>query len=233
MKIAYWSDYACPYCFIGVTNLRRALRELGLEGTVPVRRMAYELDPAADRACTMTALERHRKKYRLSEAEALDRIEEIDRMGAETGLTLRFGETRYTNTLDAHRLVKLAEETLGLPAADRLSERFYRTFFEGKELSDRETLRAAAAEAGLDPAETEAVLDSDRFEFEVRMDERRAERSGVRSVPFFVFNDRFAVPGALPPAGMKALLEDLLAEEGPAEPPAAACGPDGCGTGED
>lgn len=28
MEIFYWSDYACPYCYIGETNLKAALREL-------------------------------------------------------------------------------------------------------------------------------------------------------------------------------------------------------------
>nr|WP_295161898.1 DsbA family protein [uncultured Methanobrevibacter sp.] len=25
MKITYWSDFACPYCYIGNTRLKRAL----------------------------------------------------------------------------------------------------------------------------------------------------------------------------------------------------------------
>ena len=25
MKITYWSDYACPYCYIGEARLKRAL----------------------------------------------------------------------------------------------------------------------------------------------------------------------------------------------------------------
>ena len=31
MKVTYWSDYACPYCYIGETRLRKAIASLGLE----------------------------------------------------------------------------------------------------------------------------------------------------------------------------------------------------------
>lgn len=30
MEIFFWSDYACPYCYIGETNSKAALRELGI-----------------------------------------------------------------------------------------------------------------------------------------------------------------------------------------------------------
>lgn len=29
MKVTYWSDYACPYCYIGETRLRKAIEALG------------------------------------------------------------------------------------------------------------------------------------------------------------------------------------------------------------
>ena len=29
MKITYWSDYACPWCYIGVSRLKNAIKELG------------------------------------------------------------------------------------------------------------------------------------------------------------------------------------------------------------
>ena len=39
MKIMYWSDYACPYCYIGVTNLKNAMAELGID--TEVKMMAF------------------------------------------------------------------------------------------------------------------------------------------------------------------------------------------------
>lgn len=41
MKIVYWSDYACPYCYIGETHLKTAIRELGLERETTVEMKAF------------------------------------------------------------------------------------------------------------------------------------------------------------------------------------------------
>lgn len=36
MEIMYWSDIACPFCYIGATRLKRALTQLGLADTTPL-----------------------------------------------------------------------------------------------------------------------------------------------------------------------------------------------------
>ena len=36
MKITYWSDYACPYCYIGEARLEKAIEELGLKEDIDV-----------------------------------------------------------------------------------------------------------------------------------------------------------------------------------------------------
>lgn len=47
MKIEVWSDYVCPFCYIGKRELEQALKETGLAGKVDVAFKAYELDPTA------------------------------------------------------------------------------------------------------------------------------------------------------------------------------------------
>ena len=34
MKITYWSDFACPYCYIGNIRLKRAIEELEINGDI-------------------------------------------------------------------------------------------------------------------------------------------------------------------------------------------------------
>ena len=53
-----------------------------------------------------------------------------------------------------------------------------------------------ALEAGLPPDEVAEVLAGDRFAAEVREDEQRARLLGIGGVPFFVFDERYAVSGA-------------------------------------
>ena len=47
MKITFWSDFACPWCWIGETNLEAALKSLGR--TAEFEMKAYELAPKAPR----------------------------------------------------------------------------------------------------------------------------------------------------------------------------------------
>ena len=51
MKITYWSDYACPYCYIGETYLKQAIEHMGIGDQVEVEMKAFELrapGPACD-----------------------------------------------------------------------------------------------------------------------------------------------------------------------------------------
>ena len=59
-----------------------------------------------------------------------------------------------------------------------------------------EDLRGHAREVGLDEAEVEHVLASDAHSDVLAYDKQLADQIGVRGVPFFVFNQKIAVPGA-------------------------------------
>ena len=137
MNITYWSDYACPYCYIGETYLKQAIHNLGLDGQIEVEMKAFELDPDASREYTGATVDRFAKKYGLSLQAAQQRIDGISQMGREAGLDFRYAETRYTNTFDAHRLTKLAQQSGDPALTDRLSERLYKAYFaEGLELAE-------------------------------------------------------------------------------------------------
>lgn len=65
MKIVYWSDYACPYCYIGETRLKKAIKELELENEVEIETRAFELDPDAPKTVETITVDRFAMKYRL------------------------------------------------------------------------------------------------------------------------------------------------------------------------
>ncbi|MDE7180299.1 MAG: DsbA family protein [Muribaculaceae bacterium] len=57
-------------------------------------------------------------------------------------------------------------------------------------------------EAGMKENEVKEVLESDRYDDEVRFDEREAMMREVHGVPYIMFNGDFAVPGALLNSGV-------------------------------
>lgn len=229
MKIMYWSDYACPYCYIGETYLKQAIRNLGMEDQIEVEMKAFELDPDASKEYTGRTVDRFAKKYALSLQEAQSRIDGISLMGRNAGLEFNYAETRYTNTVDAHRLTKLAQQSEDKGQADRLSERLYKAYFaEGLELSNHNVLLRIAREEGMDEGSVKSLLAGDAYAMEVRQDERDAARLGVMGVPHFVLNGQMVIPGALPPEQMQRVICEAVEAEQRSQAYGMTCGPDGC-----
>ena len=235
MTITVWSDFACPYCYIGEARLEKAIEELGMTGDVKIDYRAFELDPTAPREVTTTTPERFAMKYRLSLPEAEAQIEHISALGREEGIDFRYATTRYSNTFDAHRIMKLAEAECDYATLMKLNHLLFDAYFtRNLVLADREVLLSVAGEAGMDKEQVTAMLDTDRFADDVRFDEREAQMRGVRGVPYMVFNGEFAVPGALSLDAMKEALrradrriKEAEAAAGTEERP-HACGPEGC-----
>ena len=234
MKIVYWSDYACPYCYIGETHMKTALKELELENKADITMKAFELDPYASKEYSGTTLDRFALKYGLSKEAAAERIEGISAMGRKAGLNFRYMETRYTNTRDAHRLTKLALAEYDTKTADRLSELLFEAYFtDSLELARHEVLKKLAEEAGMDAARVSAVLSSNEFNKDVVADEVDAAQNNIHGVPYFVIADKYAIPGSMPVEAMKELFQKVYEQERTPEDiiaaaTEAACGPNGC-----
>ena len=196
MKIKYWSDYACPYCYIGETNLRHALDELGV--SYEMEMMAFELNPYAQKSAGGDIVAMFAAKYRLSLEDAKKRVESINEMARAAGLEFDYSKVFHTNTFDAHRLTKMAFEKGGAELADRMAERLYRAYFaDGVDVGDREVLIKLGTEAGLGAEEIKVMLEGKDFSDQVSLDERQAQMNRVSSVPCFVIEDTVAIPGAM------------------------------------
>jgi len=63
MKITYWSDFACPYCYIGNIRLKRAIEELEINGDIEFDIRAFELDQNAPKSVESSTVERFALKY--------------------------------------------------------------------------------------------------------------------------------------------------------------------------
>ena len=127
MKITYWSDFACPYCYIGNTRLKRAIKNLNLEVEFDIR--AFELDQNAPKNVQSTTVERFAQKYGLSIEDAKKQVSQISSLGIEEGIDFKYESTLYTNTRDAHRLMKLAGDKYDSNVVERLSNLLFDAYF--------------------------------------------------------------------------------------------------------
>lgn len=211
MKIEVWSDYVCPFCYIGKRRLEEALASTGLDEKVEVIFKAYELDPTSPKTSNKLMVDVLAEKYNMSVEEAKGMTENVVEQAKTVQLNYDFANLRPANTFDAHRLAKFAEqENLGAEAAEKLLEAY---FVEAKEIGKHEELLKVAEEIGLSKEGTQEVLASDVFSDEVKKDIEEARQIGVQGVPFFVIDRKYAISGAQPAETFANALQKAFAEQ--------------------
>lgn len=204
MKIDIWSDFACPFCYIGKRNLESALKEFDSQDVVELVFHSYQLDPDAKKGGQINPVDELAKKYGTSRERAQEMIDRVVNMAKDVGLNYNYDKLISTNTLDAHRLSHYAKKE----NKDRelVEELFKAHFIEGLDIGDLEVLAELGARVELDREEIKSILKSEEYYSEVDLDKYTASQYQIRSVPFFIFNNRYAVSGAQP---VEAFLETL------------------------
>ncbi|MED4956645.1 DsbA family oxidoreductase [Paenibacillus sp. FSL R5-0527] len=196
MKIEVWSDFSCPFCYIGKRRLEKALEAFEHREEIQVVYRSFELDPEAPKDAELSIHELLAVKYGLSLPQAKESNQNVAAQAKAEGLDYHFDTAIPTNTFDAHRLSHYAGEK---GKAKEMTERLYRAYFtDSLHIGDRDTLVRLAEEAGLDGREAGEVLDQNRYADQVLEDEREARQLGIRGVPFVVLRGKYAVSGAQP-----------------------------------
>lgn len=212
MKIEVWSDYVCPFCYIGKRRLEEGLSKFDHRDQVEVEYKSFELDPNAPKNSGKNIHEALSEKYGMSLEEAKKMNESVGEQAASVGLAFHFDKMVPTNTFDAHRLTKYAK-TKGKDS-DLTEMLLYAYFTESIDLGDHNELADIAEKAGLDREEVLSVLnDEQAFADDVRYDQQIAQQIGVRGVPFFVINQKYTISGAQPPETFLGALEKVWQEE--------------------
>ena len=203
LKIDFVSDVSCPWCVIGLRALDQALTKVRADITAEIHFQPFELNPQMG-AEGQEITEHITQKYGISAAQADANRENIRARGAELGFKFGMaadaggGRSRIYNTFDAHRLLHWAE-TVSLAKQKVLKEKLFAAYFtDGQSPGSHYVLARVAGEAGLDTAEAKAVLSSDRFAAEVRVQEQFYTGQGIRSVPAVIINDKHLISGGQP-----------------------------------
>jgi predicted DsbA family dithiol-disulfide isomerase len=192
VRVEVWSDVVCPWCYLGKRRLEAALDRF--EHAAEVVWRSFELDPAAPRRRPGSAAEHLAAKYGMTAEDVAASWARLTALAEAEGLEYHLDRTHGGSSFDAHRLIWLGAEH-GIQ--DAVKERFLRAYFtEGEPIGEPGVLDRLALEVGLPPDEVADVLAGDRFASQVREDEERARLLGIGGVPFFVFDQRFAVSGA-------------------------------------
>jgi predicted DsbA family dithiol-disulfide isomerase len=199
LTIEIASDVICPWCYIGKRRLERALALLDGEVAAQIRWLPFQLNPDMPRQGMPRA------DYRRAKFGSIERGRELDaRVAAEgkgEGIAFAFDRMQRTpNTVDAHKLIDLAQkQRLAAPVVDAL----FRAYFEDAEdIGDAAVLERIAAAAGVAgwPAESD--------EKQVTTLEESLRGLGISAVPTFIFDRKSGVSGAQPPESLAAAMRE-------------------------
>ena len=194
MKVEIWSDIMCPFCYIGKRKFEAALAQFRDKDKVELEWKSYQLSPDV-----ITNPEKNIHQYlaehkgiSLEQATAMNT--QVAAMAKQAGLDYHFDNAIPANTLKAHQFAHFAKQYGKQNEAEEILFRSY--FTDGKNIDDLNTLLQLGNEIGLDTTELKTALENGSFENEVQADIDEAYQIGVRGVPFFVFNRKYAVSGA-------------------------------------
>ncbi|KIL43735.1 DsbA family oxidoreductase [Jeotgalibacillus campisalis] len=211
MNVQIWSDYVCPFCYIGKRKFEKALENFDHKDQVQIVYKSFELDPNAPLHADQDMIETLAGKYGTSLEQAREMTRGVTQQAKEVGLAYDFDKMKRTNTRDAHRLTHWAASQGKM---EEITERLLQAYFiESKHIGEHETLERIAEEAGLNKEEAREILSSDAFTADVEKDIRKASQIGVTGVPFFVFEEKWAVSGAQPVEAFEEVLNKVWEEQ--------------------
>jgi predicted DsbA family dithiol-disulfide isomerase len=192
VKIEVWSDVVCPWCYIGLKRLQKALA-VRPDLSVEVQFQPFELNP------DMPDSGMDRREYLQIKFGDPDRFQgmqgRMQAIAGELGIEYHPGrQTRMPSTRRAHMLLAASA---GLGVQMPLKEALLRAYFaEGRDIGAPQVLEELAAPLGIDASQVQKILSDAELRSAVGRHAEEARRMGVNGVPTFVFDRRLGFSGA-------------------------------------
>jgi predicted DsbA family dithiol-disulfide isomerase len=207
LRIDLFADLVCPWCYLGSERLERVLAALGRPAEVIHH--PFMLDPKTPEAGDDIPA-RLQRKYGVPPEALWARLEAEAR---KSGLELDLSKQRLSYpTARAHALLAAAEAK-GTQRA--LLRALYRAYFQdARNINDPAVLADVAAGHGFTADEVARITGDDAALSAVRDEARAAAAAGINGVPFFVFEERVAVPGAQPEAVLRQAIDQAVSTAG-------------------
>jgi len=194
MKIEIWSDVMCPFCYIGKRRFENALAQFENKDEVEIVWRSFQLNPTLQTDPSKNTIEH------LAESKGWDMeytrktTDYVVNMAKELGLNYDFEKAIVANSFKAHRLLHLAKQN---QVQNECEEKLFEAYFiHGKNIDDNDVLLELVLSLGIDSDAILDMLSSDAFAADVESDINQAKQIGVQGVPFFVFDNKYAISGA-------------------------------------
>jgi len=195
MRVEIWADVLCPWCGLGSHRLSQAVSRFEHGDKVDVTYRSFQLDPNLATDTILTTRQLLGNKYGLSGPQVEEATRRVEGLAERDGLRpYTVLDNRVANSGLAHEY--LAYATTQGRHLEAWRGIFGAYFGEVRPIFTVDDLVPLGEEIGLDPTGTRKALVERRFQDQIIDDAREAAQLGVRGVPFYVLDDRYAVSGA-------------------------------------
>lgn len=209
VKVEIWSDFVCPYCYIGKKKLQQAIKKLNIADKVEIVWHSYQLDPYFPRGGSVPTSQYLLEKKGLTKDGLEATYQQLTSRGLQYGIDFQFGKALTFNTFDAHRLWQWSKT---YDKGSGMKEALFEAYFtRGVDLSRRENLLNVVENMGLDREEAGRILDSDDYGDSLNDDVYQARLLDVRGVPYFLVNGEMVISGAQDDRVFEQLLSTAVA----------------------
>jgi predicted DsbA family dithiol-disulfide isomerase len=210
IKLDIMSDPICPWCFIGKAHLDRALADHPNHPFL-IEWHPFQLNPDMPPE-GMGRREYLEGKFGGKEG-AVRAYAPVVENAKNAGLTINFEDMKRTpNTLNAHRLIHWAGIEGRQTAA--VSALFKAYFTDARDIGDSEVLADIADSIEMDAAVVTRLLASDVDAQDIRDRDAHSREMGISSVPTFIVDNHYAVPGAQPPELWAKVIAEMTGKSG-------------------
>lgn len=210
MTVDIFSDIRCPFCYVGKKKFEKALDKFAKRDDIKLVWHSYQLDPYLQTQPDRDPYDFFSESKGINLQQAKMMHEHAKNAGKEAGIEFNFDNQKIANSYRGHLLIQLAKQK-GI-ANEMEEELFKAQFIDARNIDDENELISIGKNAGLTEDEVKNAFNSDDLKNKIAEDSSLAKKIGVRAVPFFVFNDKYAVSGAQSPEVFLEVLEKAYEE---------------------
>ncbi|KOY85115.1 hypothetical protein AD998_02175 [bacterium 336/3] len=195
MEIEIWSDVLCPFCYIGKRKFEKALEQFEYKNDIKIIWKSFQLDPDYPKTSPKEEYTSYLEKRKgWSKPQTQQILDNVTQMAKSVNLDFHFENAIVANSYEAHRLLHFAkQQNLQNTLKEVLLEAH---FVKGLDIADKSILVELGKTVGMNDINIQKFLNTNEQSEYVEKDIYEAFQIGVKGVPFFVFNKKFAISGA-------------------------------------
>jgi len=179
LRLTVFSDYICPFCYVGHHRLMRLRDEYDLK----INWCFIEIHPETSaEGEPVASLEYPSEQWKLL-------MQNLEAVAREEGIAMA-EHTFTTNSKDALLLSEAAKEQ-GREKFYDLHEKLFAAFFvDSRNIGDRNILCELATDSGIDNEVIESAWREEKYQQRIQSSYHAARQHEIQAVPSFIFGER-------------------------------------------